>query len=205
MVDLASFVLLISIFGVRVAAGYVFVGLVIAVAGGALIEKTHMEKYVEDIAVNYEGSDCGSAALTVNDRLRQSKEQTVATLKSVLPYIVAGVGIGAAIHNWIPGTWIEAILGSGNPFGVILATLAGVPMYADIFGTIPVAEALLGKGARLGAVLAFMMAVTTLSLPSMIMLKKVVKAKLLVLFIAICTTGIIAVGYMFNFFHTFLL
>lgn len=205
MVDLASFVLLISIFGVRVAAGYVFVGLVIAVAGGALIEKTHMEKYVEDIAVNYEDSDCGSAALTVNDRLRQSKEQTVATLKSVLPYIVAGVGIGAAIHNWIPGTWIEAILGSGNPFGVILATLAGVPMYADIFGTIPVAEALLGKGARLGAVLAFMMAVTTLSLPSMIMLKKVVKAKLLVLFVAICTAGIIAVGYMFNFFHAFLL
>ena len=205
MVDLASFVLLISIFGVRVAAGYVFVGLVIAVAGGALIEKTHMEKYVEDIAVNYEGSDCGSAALTVNDRLRQSKEQTVATLKSVLPYIVAGVGIGAAIHNWIPATWIEAILGSGNPFGVILATLAGVPMYADIFGTIPVAEALLGKGARLGAVLAFMMAVTTLSLPSMIMLKKVVKAKLLVLFVAICTAGIIAVGYMFNFFHAFLL
>ena len=143
--------------------------------------------------------------MTVKDRLRISKEQTAETFKSVLPYIVAGVGIGAAIHNWIPESWIVSVLGSRNPLGVILATMAGTPMYADVFGTIPVAEALLDKGAQLGAVLAFMMAVTTLSLPSLIMLKKVVKTKLLVLFTAICTAGIIIVGYIFNIFHTFLL
>lgn len=205
MVDLGSFVLLISIFGVKVAAAYVVVGLVVAVAGGMLIEKLHMERYVVNTAVYSDDSDSGSRTMTVKDRLRISKEQTAETFKSVLPYIVAGVGIGAAIHNWIPESWIVSVLGSGNPFGVILATLAGTPMYADVFGTIPVAEALLDKGAQLGAVLAFMMAVTTLSLPSLIMLKKVVKTKLLVLFTAICTAGIIIVGYIFNIFHTFLL
>lgn len=205
MVDLGSFVLLISIFGVKVAAAYVVVGLVIAVAGGILIEKLHMERYVVNTAVHSDDSDSGSRVMTVKDRLRISKEQTAETFKSVLPYIVAGVGIGAAIHNWIPESWIVSVLGSRNPFGVILATLAGTPMYADVFGTIPVAEALLDKGAQLGAVLAFMMAVTTLSLPSLIMLKKVVKTKLLVLFTAICTAGIIIVGYIFNIFHTLLL
>lgn len=205
MVDLGSFVLLISIFGVKVAAAYVVVGLVIAVAGGILIEKLHMERYVVNTAVHSDDTDNGSRAMTVKDRLRISKDQTAETFKSVLPYIVAGVGIGAVIHNWIPESWIVSVLGSRNPFGVILATLAGTPMYADVFGTIPVAEALLDKGAQLGAVLAFMMAVTTLSLPSLIMLKKVVKTKLLVLFTAICTTGIIIVGYIFNIFHTFLL
>ncbi|MBO1721229.1 permease [Extibacter sp. GGCC_0201] len=205
MVDLGSFVLLISIFGVKVAAAYVVVGLVIAVAGGMLIEKLHMERYVVNTAVHSDDSDSGSCAMTVKDRLRISKEQMAETFKSVLPYIVAGVGIGAAIHNWIPESWIVSVLGSRNPLGVILATLAGTPMYADVFGTIPVAEALLDKGAQLGAVLAFMMAVTTLSLPSLIMLKKVVKTKLLVLFTAICTAGIIIVGYIFNIFHTFLL
>ena len=205
MVDLGSFVLLISIFGVKVAAAYVVVGLVIAVAGGMLIEKLHMERYVVNTAVHSDDSDGVSRTMTVKDRLRISKEQTAETFKSVLPYIVAGVGIGAAIHNWIPESWIVSVLGSRNPLGVILATLAGTPMYADVFGTIPVAEALLDKGAQLGAVLAFMMAVTTLSLPSLIMLKKVVKTKLLVLFTAICTAGIIIVGYIFNIFHTFLL
>lgn len=205
MVDLGSFVLLISIFGVKVAAAYVVVGLVIAVAGGMLIEKLHMERYVVNTAVHSDDSDGGSRTMTVKDRLRISKEQTAETFKSVLPYIVAGVGIGAAIHNWIPESWIVSVLGSRNPLGVILATMAGTPMYADVFGTIPVAEALLDKGAQLGAVLAFMMAVTTLSLPSLIMLKKVVKTKLLVLFTAICTAGIIIVGYIFNIFHTFLL
>lgn len=127
-----------------------------------------------------------------------AKDQVISTFKKVFPYILLGVGIGALIHNWIPESWIAAILGSNNPFGVVLATVIGVPMYADIFGTIPVAEALLGKGALLGTVLAFMMAVTTLSLPSLIMLRKAVKPKLLVLFIAICTIGIILVGYLFN-------
>ncbi|KMZ53401.1 permease [Dorea sp. D27] len=205
MVDLGSFVLLMSIFGAKVAAAYVVVGLVIAVAGGILIEKLDMERYVVYAAVHSDNPDNGSRAMTVKERLRISEEQTAETFKNVLPYIIAGVGIGAVIHNWIPESWIVSVLGSRNPLGVILATLAGVPMYADIFGTIPVAEALLDKGAQLGAVLAFMMAVTTLSLPSMIMLKKVVKAKLLVLFTAICTAGIILVGYIFNVFHTFLL
>ena len=136
--------------------------------------------------------------LTQKERLIYAKDQVVSTFKKVFPYILLGVGIGALIHNWIPESWIAAVLGSRNPFGVVLATVIGVPMYADIFGTIPVAEALLGKGALLGTVLAFMMAVTTLSLPSLIMLRKAVKPKLLGLFIGICTIGIILVGYLFN-------
>lgn len=205
MVDLGSLVLLMSIFGAKVAIAYVVVGLVIAVVGGTLIEKFHMEKYVEDFIQNASQVDIDSPALTRTDRVQFAKEQVVETFKKVFPYILVGVGIGALIHNWIPEHWIEAILGSNNPFGVILATLVGVPMYADIFGTIPVAEALLAKGAQLGTILAFMMAVTTLSLPSMIMLKKAVKPKLLALFIVICTVGIIAVGYLFNILHGFLI
>lgn len=205
MVDLGSLVLLMSIFGAKVAIAYVVVGLVIAVVGGTLIEKFHMEKYVEDFIQNASQVDIDSPALTRTDRIQFAKEQVVETFKKVFPYILVGVGIGALIHNWIPEHWIEAILGSNNPFGVILATLVGVPMYADIFGTIPVAEALLAKGAQLGTILAFMMAVTTLSLPSMIMLKKAVKPKLLALFIVICTVGIIAVGYLFNILHGFLI
>ncbi|MGB4170763.1 MAG: permease, partial [bacterium] len=136
--------------------------------------------------------------LTRKDRLVYAKEQMLSTIKKVLPYILIGVGIGAFIHNWIPERWVSTALGSNNPFGVVLATLIGVPMYADIFGTIPVAEALFAKGAQLGVVLSFMMAVTTLALPSIIMLRKAVKPKLLALFIAICTIGIIIVGYLFN-------
>lgn len=205
MVDLGSLVLLISIFGTKVAVAYVIIGLVIAVAGGAAIEKLHMENYVEDFIKSAGNTESELPVLTKRDRVRFAKEQVGETFKKVFPYILAGVGIGAFIHNWIPESWVEALLGSKNPVGVILATIIGIPMYADIFGTIPVAEALLAKGAQLGTILAFMMAVTTLSLPSMIMLRKAVKPKLLALFIAICTIGIIIVGYLFNIFHAFLI
>lgn len=205
MVDLGSLVLLMSIFGAKVAVAYVIVGLVIAVIGGPLIEKLHMEKYVEDFIINASSVDITAPVLTTKDRVQFSKEQVAETFKKVFPYILVGVGVGALIHNWIPQVWIEKVLGSDNPFGVILATLVGIPMYADIFGTIPVAEALLSKGALLGTVLSFMMAVTTLSLPSLIMLKKAVKPKLLVLFIGICTVGIIIVGYGFNIFSAVLI
>ena len=198
MVDLGSLVLLMSIFGTKVAVVYVIVGLMIAVIGGTLIEKMHMEEYVEDFIRNASAVEIDSPALTQGERLLYAREQVVSTFRKVFPYILLGVGIGAVIHNWIPESWLEAVLGSNNPFGVVLATLIGIPMYADIFGTIPVAEALLYKGAQLGTVLSFMMAVTTLSLPSMIMLRKAIKMKLLAVFIAICTLGIIAVGYFFN-------
>lgn len=201
MVDLGSLVLLMSIFGAKVAVVYVIVGLIVAVVGGTIIEKMHMEQYVEEFIRTASMVDLESPTLTKKDRAIYAKDQMVTTFKKVFPYILVGVGVGAVIHNWIPETWIETILGSHNPFGVVLATLLGVPMYADIFGTIPVAEALLFKGAQLGTVLAFMMAVTTLSLPSMIMLRKAVKPKLLGLFIAICTIGIIIVGYLFNVFQ----
>lgn len=198
MVDLGSLVLLMSIFGPQVALLYVFFGLVIAVIGGTLIQSLHMEEEVEDFVRNAVMADLSAPQLSVADRLRYAKEQMVSTFKKVFPYILIGVGIGAIIHNWIPQQWIEDILGQQNPLGVVLATLVGVPMYADIFGTIPVAEALLQKGAQLGTVLAFMMAVTTLSLPSLVMLRKAIKPKLLWLFIGVCTVGIILVGYLFN-------
>ena len=189
-----------SIFGVKIAIAYVIVGLIIAVIGGTVIEKMHMEKYVEDFIMKSSSVDISSSDLSKKERLQYAKEQVIETFKKVFPYILIGVGIGAIIHNWIPEIWIENVLGGNNPFGVILATIVGIPMYADIFGTIPVAEALLAKRALLGTVLAFMMAVTTLSLPSLIMLKKAVKPKLLALFITICTLGIIIVGYLFNIF-----
>lgn len=201
MVDLGSLVLLMSIFGAKVAVIYVLVGLVIAVVGGTIIEKMHMEEYVESFILSAGNVDIESPALTKTERVQYAKEQVVSTFKKVFPYILAGVGIGAVIHNWIPESWITAVLGSNNPFGVLLATLVGIPMYADIFGTIPVAEALLAKGAQLGTILSFMMAVTTLSLPSLIMLRKAVKPKLLALFIGVCTAGIILVGYLFNIFQ----
>lgn len=205
MVDLGSLVLLMSIFGAKVGIIYVVVGLIIAVVGGTIIEKLHMEKHVESFIMSADGVDIESPDLTRRERVTYAKEQMLGTFKKVFPYILIGVGIGAVIHNWIPESWIEAVLGSNNPFGVILATLIGVPMYADIFGTIPVAEALLSKGAQLGTILSFMMAVTTLSLPSMIMLRKAVKPKLLALFIGICTAGIIIVGYLFNAFQFILM
>ena len=198
MVDLGSLVLLMSIFGAKIAMAYVVFGLMIAVTGGSLIEKMHMERYVEDFIKNASQVDISSPSLTFKDRVDFSTTQVRDTFKKVFPYILVGVGIGSLIHNWIPQAWVENILGSKNPFGVVLATIVGVPMYADIFGSIPIAEALLSKGAQLGTVLSFMMAVTTLSLPSLIMLKKAVKPKLLFLFIGICTCGIIVVGYLFN-------
>ncbi len=201
MVDLGSLVLLMSIFGAKVAVIYVIVGLIIAVIGGTLIEKLHMEKHVESFILTAGSVDIESPDLTRKDRLVYAKEQMLSTFKKVFPYILIGVGIGAVIHNWIPEDWVATALGSNNPFGVILATLIGVPMYADIFGTIPIAEALFAKGAQLGVILSFMMAVTTLSLPSMIMLRKAIKPKLLAVFIAICTIGIIIVGYLFNAFQ----
>ncbi len=196
MVDLGSLVLLMSIFGWKVALVYVLLGLVIAVAGGLLIDRLHMEDYVEkdvhsDVELLAEG-------MSIRQRLQYAWERVYWTVRKVLPYIFVGVGIGALIHNWIPEEFIIRLLGSGNPFGVIIAAAAGIPMYADIFGTIPVAEALLAKGARLGVVLAFMMGVTTLSLPSIILLRKAVKTKLVGIFVAICTVGIILVGYAFN-------
>ena len=206
MVDLGSLVLLMSIFGAKIAIVYVVLGLVIAVVGGTVIEKLHMEDQIADFIRNSNSSvDIEAPGLTVKDRIIYSKDQVISTFKKVFPYILLGVGIGALIHNWIPEGWIQAVLGSRNPFGVILATIVGVPMYADIFGTIPVAEALLAKGALLGTILSFMMAVTTLSLPSLIMLKKVIRPKLLGTFIAICTVGIIVVGYGFNVFQNFLI
>lgn len=201
MVDLGSLVLLMSIFGWKVAIVYVIVGLVIAVAGGTIIERLHLENEVQEFIRNGHAMDSPQEELTKKDRLKFAWEQVVETAKKVAPYVLVGVGIGAFIHNWIPEEWIVKVLGTGNPFGVIIATVCGVPMYADIFGCIPIAEALLAKGARLGVVLSFMMGVTTLSLPSIIMLKKAVKPKLLGIFVAICTLGIIIVGYFFNVFQ----
>ena len=198
MVDLGSLVLLMSIFGWKVAVLYVVLGLVIAVVGGTLIEKLHLENQVEEYIRNGHAIDVPQEELHFKDRMKYAWEQVVSTAKKVAPYVLIGVGIGAIIHNWIPEDFIVKVLGDNNPFGVVLATIAGVPMYADIFGTIPIAEALLAKGALLGVVLSFMMGVTTLSLPSMIMLRKAVKPKLLGIFIAICTVGIIVVGYFFN-------
>ena len=205
MVDIGSLVLLMSIFGAKVAVLYVIFGLIIAVVGGTIIEKLHIDKYVESFILTAGSVDIESPELTKKDRIVYAKEQMLSTFKKVLPYILIGVGIGSVIHNWIPEEWIVSLLGSNNPFGVILATVVGIPMYADIFGTIPIAEALLAKGAQLGTVLAFMMGVTTLSLPSLIMLRKAVKPKLLGLFIAICTIGIIIVGYSFNALQAFII
>ncbi|MFB0921223.1 MAG: permease [Oscillospiraceae bacterium] len=204
MVDLGSLVLLMSIFGAKVALTYVVFGLIIAVVGGTIIEKLRMEKHVESFILSAGSVDIESPTLTKRERAQYAKEQVFNTFKKVFPYILIGVGVGAVIHNWIPESLIASVLGSNNPFGVVLATIIGIPMYADIFGTIPIAEALLTKGAQLGTILSFMMAVTTLSLPSMIMLRKAVKPKLLTLFIAICAVGIIIIGYLFNAFQAFL-
>ena len=198
IVDLGSLVLLMSIFGTKVAVAYVVIGLAIAVVGGTLIERFKMDAYVEDFVTQAGVLNLDEPTMRFSARVSYAKAQVGSTFKKVFPYILLGVGIGALIHNWIPEEWVQTVLGSNNPFGVVMATLIGIPMYADIFGTIPVAEALLAKGAQLGTVLSFMMAVTTLSLPSLIMLRKAVKPRLLGTFIAICTIGIIVVGYMFN-------
>lgn len=198
MVDLGSLVLLMSIFGWKVALLYVLLGLIVAIIGGTLIEKMHLENQVEEYIRNGKALNIPQEELRFKDRIKYAVEQVVSTAKKVFLYVLVGVGIGAVIHNWIPEDFVVNILGDNNPIGVILATACGVPMYADIFGTIPIAEALLAKGALLGVVLSFMMGVTTLSLPSMIMLRKAVKPKLLGIFVVICIVGIILVGYFFN-------
>ena len=207
MVDLGSLVLLTSIFGWKIAVSYVIVGLVIAVLGGTIIEKLHLENQVADFIRNAKNINTvlPSDELSQKERFKSALDSVLQTLKKVFPYILIGVAIGAVVHNWIPHKWIENILGSKNPFGVILAAVCGIPMYADIFGCIPIAESLLAKGALLGVVLSFMMAVTTLSLPSMIMLSKAIKPKLLGVFVSICTLGIIIVGYVFNLVQGFLI
>lgn len=205
MVDLGSLVLLMSIFGWKVAVIYVIVGLIIAIAGGGLIEKLHLDNQVEEYIRNGKALDVPEEELSFKDRVKFAWEQVLETAKKVFPYVLIGVGVGAVIHNWIPKDIIVKALGSGNPLGVVIATVAGIPMYADIFGTIPIAEALLAKGAQLGVVLSFMMGVTTLSLPSMIMLRKAVKPKLLGIFIGVCAVGIIIVGYFFNLIQQFII
>lgn len=198
MVDLGSLVLLTSIFGWKVAVIYVVIGLAVAVIGGTVIEKMHLEDQIEEFIRNGKSIDAVQEKLTKRDRAKYAWEQVLATVRKVILYILIGVGIGAVIHNWIPQDFIVSVLGTGNPFGVILAAVCGIPMYSDIFGCLAISEALLAKGAQLGVVLAFLMGVTTLSLPSLIMLRKAVKPKLLAIFTAICTVGIIIVGYSFN-------
>lgn len=200
LVDLGSLVLLTSIFGGKVAIAYVIVGLVLAVLGGSLIEHLHLENEVEEFIRKAGRIDLDSPELSLSDRLEYAKDQVVSTVKKVAPYIFIGVGIGALIHNFIPQSFVETVLGGDKWYSVPLATLVGVPMYADIFGTIPVAESLFAKGAGLGTILSFMMAVTALSLPSMIMLRKAVKPKLLAVFFSIVTVGIMLIGFLFNYF-----
>ena len=202
LVDLASLILLSSVFGMKIAIAYVIVGLVLAVVGGTVLGKLKMERYLEDFVKNIKSNaDVEIQSMTKKDRIIYSKDQVVQTIKKVYLYIFIGVGIGAFIHNVIPEAWINTVLGKNNWYSVPLATLVGIPMYADIFGTLPVAESLFYKGAGIGTILSFMMAVTALSLPSIIMIKKVVKIQLLVLFVGIVTLGIIIIGYLFNNFY----
>ncbi|WP_243292347.1 permease [Bacillus sp. FJAT-47783] len=199
MVDLASFLLLTSFFGAKIAAIYVIVGLILAVIGGTLIDKLKMGDQVESFVTSGESNlDEHIEELTYKDRIHYSIEQVKSIYQKVWYAILIGVGIGALIHNWIPQTVIETVIGENNPFAVLIATLVGIPVYADLFGTLPIAEALFGKGIEIGTILSFMMAVTALSIPSLIMLSKVVKPKLLATFIAICGVGIIMIGYTFN-------
>jgi len=198
LVDLASLLLLMSFFGAKIAIAYVVVGLILAVIGGTLIDKLGLEKYVEGYVREIENVDAEAPEMTRKERISYSKEQVRDIIQRVWLYVLIGVGIGATIHNWIPQSIIENVVGGNNPFAVLLATVVGIPMYADIFGTLPIAEALFAKGVGVGTVLSFMMAVTALSLPSIIMLSKVVKPKLLAIFVFIVSAGIIIIGYLFN-------
>ncbi len=205
LVDLASVLLLASIFNWRIAIAYVVVGLILAVIGGSIISMAKLEKYVEPFVFGNQMANGEEDELTTRDRLIFAKDQVLDIINRVWLYILIGVGIGALIHNWIPESVISAILGQDKWYSVVLATFVGVPMYADIFGTLPIAEALVTKGVGIGTALSFMMAVTALSLPSMILLKKVVKTKLLVIFAGIVTVGILIIGYGFNAFgHIFI-
>lgn len=198
LVDLASLLLLTSFFGAKIAIVYVIVGLILAVIGGTIIDKLKLEEYVEGYVKEIENVDAEIIELTREERISYSKDQVIQIIKRVWLYVLIGVGIGAAIHNWIPESIIQNVIGANNPFSVLIATVVGIPMYADIFGTLPIAEALFGKGVGVGTVLSFMMAVTALSLPSIIMLSKVVKRKLLAIFVGIVSAGIIIIGYLFN-------
>lgn len=198
LVDLASFLLLTSFFGIKIALIYVIVGLILAVIGGTIIDKLRLEKYVQDYVREIENVELEVEVMTSKERRDFSLDQVKDIIKKVWLYVLIGVGIGALIHNWIPQSWVETVIGDNNPFAVLIATLIGIPIYADIFGTLPIAEALFGKGVEIGTVLAFIMSVTALSLPSLIMLSKVVKPKLLTIFIAIVAIGIIIIGYIFN-------
>ncbi|MEG2290081.1 MAG: permease [Clostridium sp.] len=200
LVDIAAFLLLTSIFGIKIALAYVIVGIILAVIGGSLIDKLGMEDYIEQYIKTGTAIDIEAPELTKKDRATFAKDQMFFTVKKVWLYVLIGVGIGAIIHNWIPTEVIQSILGENNPFSVLLATAVGIPMYADIFGTLPIAEALFFKGVGVGTVLSFMMSVTALSLPSIIMLRKAVKPKLLATFVGIVSVGIIIIGYVFNFF-----
>ena len=203
LVDLASVILLASIFNWKIAIAYVIVGLVLAVIGGTIIDKLKLESYVESFVFKNKMAELSVENLSVKNRIDFAKDEVLQIIKKVWLYVLIGVGIGAAIHNWIPENAIQAVLGQDKWYSVILATFVGVPMYADIFGTLPIAEALVTKGVGIGTVLAFMMAVTALSLPSLIMLKKVVKQKLLGIFFAIVVVGILIIGYVFNIFGGF--
>ena len=205
MVDFASLILLTGIFGWKIALAYVVLGLIVAIAGGTIIERLHMEDQVADFIRKGKSVSLAEEKITQRQRLVSSLQSVFGTLKKVFPYILLSVAVGAVIHNWIPRDWIINVLGKKNPLGVILAVFAGIPMYSEIFGCITIAESLLAKGALLGVVLSFLMAVTTLSLPSLIMLKKAIKTKLLVTFVSICVIGIILVGYFFNAFQALFL
>ena len=205
LVDLGAFVLLMSVFGVKIAVVYIIVGLILAVVGGTVLEKLKLEKYIESYITEAKSIDIEAEKLTTKDRMMFVKEQVFETVKKVFWYVIIGVGIGAVIHNWIPTEIIQNILGVGNPFSVLIATFIGIPMYADIFGTIPIAEALFAKGIGAGTILSFMMGVTALSVPSIIMLRKAVKPKLLVAFVGIVAIGIIIIGYFFNTFSFLML
>jgi uncharacterized protein len=198
LVDLGSLILLMSVFGAKVAIAYVLVGLILAVLGGLLIDRLGMERYVASFVKEAGQVEFAASEPSRRERVAFAAEQLKTTLHKVILYILGGVALGALIHNWLPAAWIQTVLGSRNPFSVILATIIGVPMYADIFGAIPVAEALFFKGVGLGTVLAFMMAVTALSAPSLILLSRAVKPRLLAVFTAIVTVGIIIIGYLFN-------
>lgn len=205
LVDLASVILLASIFNWRIAFAYVVVGLILAVIGGTVISKSKMESYVEPFVFNNKMVETEQEALTKKERVTFAVDQVKEIAERVWLYILIGVGIGAAIHNWIPESVITAILGQDKWYSVLLATMVGIPMYADIFGTLPIAEALVLKGVGIGTALSFMMAVTALSLPSIIMLKKVVKNRLLIVFVGVVALGILIIGYLFNAFSYLLL
>jgi len=198
LVDLGALVILTSIFGFKIALLYVILGLILAVVGGTIIEKSGLGDNIEPFVLGEQNIDIEEVKISQKERLVYAGQQMLQTYRKVVLYIVIGVGIGALIHNVIPEEWVQSVLGVNNPFSVLIATVIGTPMYADIFGTIPIAEALYTKGVGLGTILSFMMSVTALSIPSLLMLKKVVKTKLLFGFIVVVVVGIIVIGYVFN-------